>query len=198
MEKKKLLLSGILGVLLIGIIGGTYYFNHQKQDNIRFTKEYTEVKKDNVFVYRTIEETNKILENGTGLIYIGFPECPWCQKYVTFIDEVAHENEIEKIYYLNVLNDRKENTTEYQKLVKLLDKNLQFDDEGNRRVYVPAVIAVKDGKIVGYDHESSLDTGGLKDPNEYWTEEKTTNIKKKLTKFMNDVNDNKCTDCNKD
>ena len=53
------------------------------------------------------------------------------------------------------------------------------------------------GKIVGFDDETSLDTLGLDDPKEYWTEDRVKALKEKLSKMISPIVDNKCTDCNK-
>ena len=165
-------------------------------DSQKFAKEYTQVTDDNYFVYRNSEEIIKILEHGTGVIYIGFPECPWCQAYVPMLNEIADIEGLEKIYYYNILNDRKDNTEDYKKIVSLLDEHLQYDNEGNKRVYVPAVIVVSEGKIIGFDDETSYDTKGLEKPEDYWNDEEINDLKSKLTDMLNKVIDNKCTDCN--
>ena len=43
------------------------------------------------------------MENGTGVVYLGFPECPWCQAYVKYLNDVIkNSNEqntaIENLY----------------------------------------------------------------------------------------------------
>lgn len=166
-------------------------------DSQKFAEEYTEVPEYNVFVYKDSEEIIKILEHGTGIVYLGFPECPWCQAYVPILSEVADIEGIDKIYYFNILNERKENTQNYQKMVSILSDYLQYDDEGNKRIYVPAIIAVIDGQIIGFDDESSYDTLGYDDPKDYWTEDRKENLKKRLTEMISEVADNKCSDCNK-
>ena len=166
-------------------------------DSQKFAEEYTEVPEYNVFVYKGAEEIIKILEHGTGIVYLGFPECPWCQAYVPILSEVADIEGIDKIYYFNILNERKENTQNYQKMVSILSDYLQYDDEGNKRIYVPAIIAVIDGQIIGFDDESSYDTLGYDDPKDYWTEDRKENLKKRLTEMISEVADNKCSDCNK-
>ena len=50
-----------------------------------------------------MREIIKIMKNGTGVVYLGFPECPWCQSYVKMLNEVAKDVGIEKIYYYNVV-----------------------------------------------------------------------------------------------
>lgn len=174
------------------------YDNGIKTDAERFSSEYTEVSADNVFVYKSGQEIVDILEHGTGVVYLGFPSCPWCQAYSKYLNEVAKNNGIEKIYYYDIKEDRANNTELYQKLVGILGDHLQYDSEGHYRIYVPEVVFVMDGQIVGNDHETSKDTLGLKDPAEYWTEVRVTDLKNRLTSFSQLIQDVHCESaCNK-
>ena len=201
---KKKVLFIVLGLIVLAGIGLGIFFGVKayKEVNMtdaeKFAREYTEVSKDNVFVYRDIDEIIQIMEEGTGVVYLGFPECPWCQAYVKYLDETAKEMGIEEVYYFNIKEDREENTKEYQKIVELLDARLQKDDEGNKRVFVPNVSFHAEGKLVGNNCETSLDTKDLDDPEEYWTEEEVKDLKASLTKYMNRVLPylTTCTDCN--
>lgn len=197
--KKKLIWGIGIIVLISAIIIGLLLLNKEDKlsDGQKFSEEYTTVTEDNVFVYRNIDDIINIMEHGTGIVYLGFPECPWCQAYVPILSEVADTEGLEKIYYFNIYNDRKDNTQNYQKIVSIIEEYLQYDDEGNKRIYVPAIIAVSEGKIVGYNDETSYDTLGYSEPNEYWTEERIKQLKPKLANMINEVLDNKCTDCNK-
>lgn len=188
-------------IIVLGFLGliSFYYLNLTKvTDASKFKEEYSNVSEDNVFVYRTDKEIIDILKHGTGIVYLGFPECPWCQAYVSYLDEVAKETKIEKIYYLNILEIRKNNTREYQEIVSLLDNYLSYDEEGKKRIYVPAIVAVKEGEIIGFDDETSHDTKGYETPEEYWKKEDLAGLKKKLKEMFNKTNTNVCTtDCNK-
>lgn len=166
-------------------------------DSVKFSNEYSSLDAGNVFVYREIDEIISILDNGTGIVYLGFPECPWCQAYVPYLNDVAKENNLDKIYYFNILEDRKNNTDKYMEIVNLLKFYLRYDEEGKKRVYVPAVIAVKEGNIVGFDDETSYDTKGFKNPEDYWTKDEIQELKLKLTNMIKEVNINTCTDCNR-
>ncbi len=194
----------IIGIVLTILCASSLYlFIAPKEKEIvnkereKFRKEYKELSKDNVYTYRKYEEIKKILEHGTGLVYLGFPECPWCQRYVVYLNEVAKEHGVEKIYYYNIMEDRKNNTKEYQELVSILEKHLQYDEEGNRRIYAPSIIAMKNGKVVGFDDETAYDTKGCKTPDEYWTKSEIKDLKEKLGKMINKIGTNYCTDCNK-
>ena len=199
--KKKVLIIALVLIVLIGL--GIFFIVNNKEeveltDAQKFALEYKEVSEDNVFVYRNIDEIIQIMVEGSGIVYLGFPECEWCQAYVKYLDEVAKEMEIEEVYYFNIKEDREENTKEYQKIVKLLEERLQKDDEGEPRVFVPNVSFHAKGKLVGNNCETSLDTKGLKDPKEYWTKEEVKELKASLTKYINRVIPalTTCTECN--
>lgn len=190
--KKKLLL--MITIICIIMLTGC---KKEIPDSEKFANEYDTITSDNYYVYKTSEEIIKILENGTGIVYLGFPECPWCQAYVPMLNEIADIEGLEKIYYYNIYEDRKNNTESYQKMVSIIEEHLKYDEEGNKRIYVPAVIAVSKGEIVGFDDETSYDTKGFDKPEDYWTEDEVSDLKNKLTQMINEVLDNKCTDCNK-
>lgn len=188
----------VLGVLLLLIASLVVYFVFIKKDNntdnIKFSKEYTSVSKDNVFVYRSKDEIINILEHGTGIVYLGFPECPWCMAYVPLLNEIAKNEGIEKIYYYNIKEDRDDNTKFYQKVVSILNDYLDYDEEGKKRIFVPNITFVKEGKIIFNDNETSLISDKV--PSEYWTEEKKSLFNEKLRKNINELLDDVCTSCN--
>ena len=120
----------IISIIVLILVGGILFFilnkDKEESDNIKFSKEYTEVGEDNVFVYRTAEEVIKLIKHGTGVLYLGFPECPWCQTYSKYLNEVAKEVGVDKIYYYNILEDRTNNTEVYQEIVSLLEEKLEY------------------------------------------------------------------------
>lgn len=197
--KKKVIIIVITAILLIALAVSLFLILNKEEDisdAAKFAEEYTNVEEDNVFLYRNADEIIRILENGTGVVYLGFPECKWCQKYVTYLNEAAKENDITRIYYFDILDARSKNTSEYQQIVSLLEEYLEYDEEGNKRVFVPAVIVVDKGEIVGFDDETSLDTHDLDVPEEYWTEEEVNDLMSRLATMFDYVNDGTCNECN--
>ena len=182
----------VIIVLFVGLI--IFFITRDKVETKNLSDEYTSLPKDNLFVYRDSDEIIKILKNGTGIVFLGFPECPWCQAYAPILDEVAKEEGVEKIYYYNILEDRKKNTKEYKEMVKLLKKYLDFDEEGNERIFVPEVAFVVKGLIVASDNETSLISGETT-PEEYWTDSKKQETKEKLRVYINQVLNEKCEEC---
>ena len=195
-KNKNYIIYAIGGVVLLGLIIFLIIHNVKNNipDNEKFANEYTEVGKNNVFVYRNADEIIKILEGGTGIVYLGFPECPWCQAYVPMLNEVAKEEGVEKIYYFNIREDRQENTKDYQKIVKLVKNYLMKDDEGNERIFVPDIYAIKDGKIIAHNNETSVIDSDIT-PTEYWSDAKKSQIKQTFKGMIDSVYSNVCKTC---
>lgn len=199
MKKKILIVCGSILVVVIGVMLFFVLKNKNIEDNVKFAKEYGSVSEDNVFVYKNIDEIIKIMEHGTGVVYLGFPDCPWCRAYVKYLNEVALDVGIDEVYYCNILEDRTNNTDSYKKIVSILGDNLQYDKEGNHRIFVPNVSFHVEGEVIGNDYETSYDTHGLSSAVEYWTNEEVADLKSRLTMYMEEVNKalNSCTNCNK-
>ncbi len=197
MKKEKLLviIVPILCVLLIGLsyIKITKDLKGTTEDSIKFKEEYESlnnkkidstksylninIDSKNMIKYSNYDEIIDVIENKTGIIYLGFPECPWCRNLVPVLLEAAKENNIDTIYYLNIKNERDswevidgnlqyskdENNKEikgsegYFKLLKVLDEYLSdyiisYEDKtyevGEKRLYAPTVVFVRDGEII--------------------------------------------------
>lgn len=158
-----------------------------KSDAMRFSSEYSSVEIDNVFQYKTATEIENVLEHGTGAVFLGFPSCPWCQSYAKMLNQLAKEKGLKEIYYYNIHDDRENNTAAYQKLVQLLGDHLQYSNTGEKRIYVPNLTFVVDGKIIGNDYETSKDTLGLQDPSVYWTTERAAAWKERVGALMDEL-----------
>lgn len=200
MKNKGIIITmGIIIVILIAIIifllvGNKNEEQTVKSDAEKFSEEYTLVDKDNKFRYANIDEVIDTLEDGTGVVYLGFPECKWCQQYTVYLNELAKDRNIPEIMYYNIREDRQDNTKNYQTIVNILKDYLPKDEEGNPRVYVPAVIFMSNGKILGFDDETAYDTKGYDEPSEYWTKERVDNLKDKLNSYLD--KSGICYECN--
>lgn len=220
---KKVLLSLLI---VVGLLTGC----NKETDALKFKEEYeslndvviegtkykypsVEIFKDNAVKYVTSEELLEVLDEGTGAVYFGYPNCPWCRSAVPVLIEAADEVGLETIYYLNVKDERdeikvkedgtlevvKEGTEGYKKLLKRLDSVLLdytlTDIHGNevsaneKRIYVPLVVFIKDGEIVGYH----LDTvASQKNPFEPLNEEQKNELMDTYINLMHKVVNNVC------
>ena len=226
-EKTKIILMSLLFILSIASIV-TYKIVNQKEDTkdaIQFKEEYEalngvtrentdkiytsmDLPKNNPMYYATYEEIYDLLE-GTGVIYLGYPECPWCRNLVPTLIESAKKVNIDKIYYMNmhdernklVLNDDGEIETEqkgsegYNTLVEKIKDVLPvyegLNDDSIKRIYVPFVIFVKDGEITD-THMGTLDS--QENPYEELTSEQKTELKNILVDKMMKISNSACDD----
>jgi predicted bacteriocin transport accessory protein len=170
--------------------------NKNVSDSERFAKEYPLAGSDNIFLYRNSSETADILEKGRGIVFIGFKECSWCQYYAVLLQDVAREMEIDKIYYCDIKKDRENNSENYKRIVNILSGRLQYDDEGQARVYVPDVSIVSRGRIIARDFETSKETLGYSTPEEYWNEDRVNALKERLRPGINILHQLISRDCN--
>ena len=192
-----------LVVLVIGIISFIYLRPESMETHFKLEYEslngkndYIDVNipSDNNIVYADYEQIFDILD-GTGVIYFGYPECPWCRNAVPVLIEAAKEAEI---YYLNNNEDRdtktlkdgkvvteKEGTDNYNKLLeKLGDKASTYEgleDNSIKRLYFPTLVVVKNGEITDYI-EGTVDS--QKDPQKPLNEKQKKELKDKYTKTM--------------
>ena len=164
---KKILTIGALVVLVAAVVAILVIFKPFQSDAARFNNDYPQVGKANIYVYKNAKEIADILENGTGLVFIGFPACPWCQVYVKMLHDVALDAGAKEIYYCDIYKDRDKDTAQYQRLVGLLETHLELDKNGNPRIYVPDFTVVKNGVILGHNNDTSTLSGIT--PEEYWT-----------------------------
>lgn len=150
-------------------------------DGEKFFKDYNKVSVDNVYKYVTAKEALELFKSEEAVIFFGFKECIWCQEYAPILNDYAKQNSIETIYYVDIKQDRANNTEQYQELIKLLDKYLSSDENGQKRIYVPDVYFVSKGKIVGHNNDTSTEVGA--DIEEYY-EQNGASLKEKLDKLF--------------
>lgn len=183
MNKKKLMvvIDILLGAILVGVMTFGIY-QYLKSDGEKFKAEYEalnnenlniNISKNNPIKYVTLDEVFDIIQNKTGVIYFGFPGCPWCRNMIPVLFEAAKNNNIDTIYYFNPKNVKKSDNDEYNKLKEILNEYLSEDENGQKVLYVPDVYFIKDGKIVGH-HLGTVDS--QEDPTISLTEEEKNEL----------------------
>ena len=113
-------------------------------------KEYPEVKlpSDNILKYTTIDEVLNILNTGGDeVIYFGYPTCIYCRNAIQVLIDTAKETSLDIIYYLEL----EETNEKYNELVEALSDELTIEEDGKKKVYLPLVIFITDGKIISYN-----------------------------------------------
>lgn len=151
-------------------------YNEAVYDDVDENVLDVNISEDNPIIYKTGKEILEIMKNDNAYIYFGYATCPYTRNSIEILLNLAAENNIDQIYYVDIQNIRdvykfngsiepelvKEGTDAYLEIVDLLSNNLSeyyvTDTSGNRydtgvkRLNSPTFIAVKDGEVLGF-HE---------------------------------------------
>ena len=121
--------------------------------------------------YLDYGELMDFIDDKTGLLYFGRPACPWCRQLIPHMLEFAKEDRVD-VYYYDIEHDRAENNDEYKSILAFFGEFLPTDtvtqdeddpdfDESLKRVVLPHLFFLKDGKVVAdlefFQHESLRD-----------------------------------------
>lgn len=181
---------GFVGIVAI-VICGWYIWSRsyvpaspQPSDAARFKAAYSRVADDNRFVFASAGGVLEKFESGSGLIFLGFQQCPWCQQLAPIVDEAAKAEGLDKIYYLDIRHARETNDATYKKLVEKLKPHLRTDENGQPRVYVPDVTALKDGRVVGHFLQETTADGEKVTADTYWTRERRARAVEQLRQMI--------------
>jgi len=176
-------------------------------------KEYLsiDIDENNGVIYASFEELKELLTEGTGVVYFGYPECPWCRTAVPMLLQAASNTGLENIYYFNAkeIKDikeldkngkvvtKKEGTKEYYELLEILGDHFWaydgLEDESIKRLYFPTVVFILDGEVVGI-HIDTIES--QKDPRVPLTDEQKNELINiyinNINKLSDDICDDKC------
>lgn len=152
---------------------GTKNYNapiRKLSDQESFTQEYG-ITSDNIYVYKTSQEVLELLNTGSGIIFFAFPENEWSHVYADLLNEVGKSYGIDEIWYYNFYKDRNNDNYYYNNIVRILNAYVPVTDTGEKDLYAPSFVIVREGEIIGYDDETSIVSGDVT-VDDYWTMEK--------------------------
>lgn len=111
---------------------------------------------NHVFKSITLEDSIRLFdEKGSGVVYYGYRDCPFCQQAAPVINNAARDMGVD-IYYVDVTSSEGRSDESYDVLVNHIKDFLKIED-GEPVFYVPQVFVIKDGVIVG-DHLSLVES----------------------------------------
>ena len=186
---KKYLIVLVLFIMLLGVTGcknNKYALEFKEEyESLNGTtnksgKEHRtiSISKNNPFHKVEQKDIVKMIEDKeTFYLYVGDPLCPWCRSVLEKSIEVAKENKVKEIYYIDIwdddgneiLRDKYElkdgtlvktvnGTEEYKKLLEYFDSVLSnytvSDNDGNKietgekRIYAPNFFYIENGKVI--------------------------------------------------
>lgn len=216
----------IIGICVLLVIGLCIFLviNHKEEvlsDAEKFKQEFeqyngltyedtndklidVEIPNNNPFVYKTGKEIVEIMQSEDAYILFGYASCPLTRAAIEVLIEIAKEENIDKIYYVDIKNMRdeyvpgegiipeqtKEGTEAYYEILNIFgskldkyyvasDDNFYLFDTGVTRLLSPTLVAVSKGKVISMHAELTDDY----EENSELTEEE----KEELSKDYKDV-----------
>lgn len=195
--RKKLWIWGIIGMMLFTGCSSnqtSVVSSIQTEETTVLSDEYEQLDEENALEVIAKEDLKDFIEHGTGILFLGYPACPWCQSYLPILDAVLKAEET-TAYYYNIREDKDNDRDFYNEVAQLLiDKNatnqddiVQYDNDGKMVIYMPLTLFIEHGGIKQYNGETNtLDSDEIA-PEDYWTDEKVEALKETLTTYTQSV-----------
>lgn len=183
-----IVLGGIIGWTLLrerSLAGSSYTPVVSTLSPADILHDYPGLPEDHLFTGATSDEIIGIFQSGSGVVFLGFPECPWCQKFAPILNEAA-KGEVDRIYYLNIKKLLETNPTKYQELMTFITPYLGKNEDGEPVLTTPDVSVVKDGEIIGR-HELEPSADNEKTPGTYWTSERKQRAITNMRGYMHEI-----------
>lgn len=121
--------------------------------------EYETLKEaDHRYVNAEYSDLVRMINNKeSGIFYIGRPTCPYCVEVVPILNEVAKQYEV-NVYYINSRSDYSASDAgleDKEVVIAFLHDYLMENDDGDKALFVPNVLVMKKGEIIG-NHISTV------------------------------------------
>ncbi len=140
------------------------------------TYQALEIPEDAPIVWLEPDGVFELMNGGTGVLYLGFPECPWCRTLLPALFEAMAQSGFDgSFYYYNAQQDRDsryldengeivvkdEGTELYRMLLERLDAYLEpykgLNDPAVKRILFPTTVFLRDGEVVDV-HRVTVDS----------------------------------------
>ncbi len=187
---KQMVVSLILFcIFMAGFVyfGTKDYSVNEITDSEKFVNEHKEVVGDNVFTYINNTDAYSYIKRHDVLILFGIRNSDWVGYYANILNEIAKEVGIEKIYYYDITDDRKDANATYESIVYYLKDYVMHLDDGKMNLYGPTLLIKKNGVITYFDDETATVKGSMT-ASEYWDNYhinlKKANLKVALEDYM--------------
>jgi cytochrome oxidase Cu insertion factor (SCO1/SenC/PrrC family) len=90
-------LSALIFLIVVSLASILDLQQKNLTDMQQFKTDYPRVAEQHVFRSVSMKTAIEKLENDTGVVFIGFKECPWCQYLVEYVDKAAKAEKLHLI-----------------------------------------------------------------------------------------------------
>lgn len=169
-SKKQIIKYLLIIITLIGfVVIGKQNFKKEEENKNNISHKYNILNSSNVFEKINASQVLNKINGGNALIFMGFENSKQSEYYASLLNEVAKNLKIEKIYYYDFYNDRKDNNGTYETIVNKLKNYLLKDDEGKINLQAPTFFIIKEGNFIYFDEDASRIQANLSE-DDYWND----------------------------
>lgn len=178
----------VIFFLLIGcfIYLGTINYDKTLPDNLEFAQEFSLVGDDNVFTYANANDALLVANGTKGIVLFG-TDNEWVNYYASIVNRVAKEVGIDKIYYYDFIEDRRNNNGTYEAILEKLNSYVIYNDNNIPELYAPSLLVVSGDEVILFDFETAFRSGNI-NPSEYWNkfnqEQKEKELRNAFLKYI--------------
>lgn len=93
----------------------------------------------------------------SGLLYFGFPNCPWCQEVIPIVHELASQADV-PVHYIQTRDEkgiRLYTDSQRDDMAPYLNGFIRNNAKGEPTLYVPLVLAIENGQVIK-GHQGSV------------------------------------------
>ena len=169
MKFKKLIFLALIGVLMLTLTACSDDDTTSFENNfpLHDMSEY-DIEGDHRFYYVTMYEALQLRDDETfnGILYFGFPGCPWCQAAVPVMHEASQQTETDVFYVSRRHALREGEWNEWdEEMAWWLDEQIglqwhDFTEQGGiyrPNIFVPQIVHLRNGVIVA-EHRNTVDS----------------------------------------
>lgn len=141
----------------------------------------------------TMEESLRLFEEGgSGILVFSSDNCAWCERAIPELNYVAKKMGV-SVYFVNPyapynFPDNKERHDVFATLCKYLEPIMEKDDNGEPCFFIPEVVGIKDGTIVG-NHLSLVENVESDENGPVLTEKQVNELRGEYKKVIEAVAD---------
>lgn len=155
------------------------------EDQATMYESFPNLPASNRFAIETADQIMDRFESDSGIVFLGFKECPWCQRMAPIINEAAERGGA-TIYYLDIKRLSENDPETYRSLISYLAPHLPKDAEGKVKISTPDISIVRNGEII-WRYEMDVVSNAERTPEAYWTETRLERINKQFDKQIKEM-----------
>lgn len=175
---KKVIYLLILILMIFAFIFLSKKYTKDEESNETITTYYSNITSKKIEVVKA-NKVKSLLKEGKSIIILGNSESKYSEKYISLIQETIESIILDKVYYYDLYNDKKQQNSNYYDIRDALAGNLVTTDLGENNLLAPSFYIVDNGEVKYYNIESVAvkNTDSIED---YWPYEKEQSFKNEI------------------